>query len=220
LWFRAIETIERYADGSVADSELDVVNKETARYRFDAWAWEAIQHCCCFPDSWPVHVGVERAVLAAAIAVADLTVPEMVGDKAFVTAPTADLADSPYRNLGLWKMSEEHIWDTLYPGLYHLQHFSAWVQARKAEWTEQCALLDDIFGNPFRPVAFDAAWRTPTVAAIARAIYQERRFADLPILADALEESGCSHSEILAHLRSGGDHVRGCWPLDLVLEKS
>jgi hypothetical protein len=43
--------------------------------------------------------------------------------------------------------------------------------------------------------------------------------ARLAVLADALEESGCQDVQILGHLRSGGDHVRGCWALDLLLGK-
>jgi hypothetical protein len=41
----------------------------------------------------------------------------------------------------------------------------------------------------------------------------------LAILADALEEAGCTDPSILGHLRSPGPHVRGCWALDLVLGK-
>jgi hypothetical protein len=41
----------------------------------------------------------------------------------------------------------------------------------------------------------------------------------MPILADALEDAGCADAGILAHLRSLGPHVLGCWALDLVLGK-
>jgi hypothetical protein len=78
-------------------------------------------------------------------------------------------------------------------------------------------LLRDIFGNPFRPVTIDPAWRTPVVTAIAHTVYDERRVSDLPVLADALEDAGCSGSDLLAHLRGPGPHVRGCWALDKLL---
>jgi hypothetical protein len=42
----------------------------------------------------------------------------------------------------------------------------------------------------------------------------------LAVLADALEEAGCQDQEILSHCRSGGEHVRGCWVIDLLLGKS
>jgi hypothetical protein len=53
------------------------------------------------------------------------------------------------------------------------------------------------------------------VAAIA----EDRAFDRLPILADALEDAGCDDGDLLAHLRGDGPHVRGCWALDLVLER-
>ena len=76
-----------------------------------------------------------------------------------------------------------------------------------------------IFGNPFRPVAFDPAWRTSKALAIAQGIYDERAFDRLPILADALQDAGCENEDILSHLRGDGPHVKGCWALDLVLGK-
>jgi hypothetical protein len=51
---------------------------------------------------------------------------------------------------------------------------------------------------------------------MAQAIYDERRFGDLPILADALEDAGCNDARILSHCRDEQEHVRGCWVLDLV----
>src|SRR5262249_35678037 len=77
----------------------------------------------------------------------------------------------------------------------------------------------DVFGNPFRPVSFGPRWRTPAAAGVASAVYDERAFDRLPVLADALEDAGCSDAEVLAHLRSVGPHVRGCWALDLALGK-
>jgi hypothetical protein len=82
--------------------------------------------------------------------------------------------------------------------------------------------IRDIFGNPFRPVAVDPDWLTwngGTVPKLAQAIYDQRRFQDLPILADALEEAGCTNADILNHCRQPGEHVRGCWVVDLVLGK-
>ncbi|MBY0459710.1 MAG: hypothetical protein K2V38_20515 [Gemmataceae bacterium] len=81
--------------------------------------------------------------------------------------------------------------------------------------------MRDIFGNPFRPVALDPAWLTSDVLALARGIYDERAFDRMPILADALQDAGCNHDDILAHCRDANQvHVRGCWVIDLVLGKS
>ena len=84
---------------------------------------------------------------------------------------------------------------------------------------EHSTILRDIFGNPFRPVAFDPAWRTSTAVGLAEAIYDERAFDRLPILADALQDAGCEDADILGHCRGDGPHVRGCWVVDLVLGK-
>ena len=80
-------------------------------------------------------------------------------------------------------------------------------------------LIHDIFGDPFRPVTLDPAWLTPNVLALANDIYAERAFDLMPILADALEEAGCENADMLLHCRVPGEHVRGCWVVDLVLEK-
>jgi hypothetical protein len=89
-------------------------------------------------------------------------------------------------------------------------------RARAATLKAQADLLRCIFGNPFRPVL---AWNDGTVVKMARAIYEERAFDRLPILADALEEAGCANVDILNHCRQPGAHVRGCWVVDLLLGK-
>jgi hypothetical protein len=97
--------------------------------------------------------------------------------------------------------------------------FNEFQRQRAVERKQQTVLLRCIFGNPFRPVAFSPAWRSETVVALASAIYAERAFDRLPILADALEEAGCDHPDVLSHCRGPGPHVRGCWVVDGVLGK-
>jgi hypothetical protein len=102
------------------------------------------------------------------------------------------------------------------------ERVATWTEGRKGEHRAQCDLLRDIFGNPYRPVTIDRAWLAwngGTVPKLAQAIYDERRFADLPILADALEEAGCDSADLLGHCRQPGEHVRGCWVLDRLLGK-
>jgi hypothetical protein len=107
------------------------------------------------------------------------------------------------------------------PALAHDQHLPPTNPHRHvAELAAQVRLMYDVFGNPFRPVAFDPAWRTSTAVGLARTMYESRDFAAMPILADALEEAGCSSADILAHCRGDGPHVRGCWVVDMVLGKS
>ncbi|TMJ00875.1 MAG: hypothetical protein E6G97_18240 [Alphaproteobacteria bacterium] len=44
-------------------------------------------------------------------------------------------------------------------------------------------------------------WLSRAALDIARLIYEEDRFEDLPILADALEDAGCTEEHLLMHLR-------------------
>jgi hypothetical protein len=91
------------------------------------------------------------------------------------------------------------------------------------EKCQQCQLLRDIYGPlPCRPVFIHPswlAWNDGTVKKIAQAIYDERAFDRMPILADALEDAGCDDADLLAHCRGAGPHVRGCWVVDLLLGK-
>jgi hypothetical protein len=64
------------------------------------------------------------------------------------------------------------------------------------------------------------AWNDDTVPKLAQAIYEERAFDRLPVLADALEDAGCTNEDLLVHLRGPGPHLRDCWALDLLLGKS
>ena len=62
-------------------------------------------------------------------------------------------------------------------------------------------------------------WNWDTVPTLAKLIRAERKFELLPILADALEEAGCTDAEMLDHLRAGLPHTDNCWVLDLILGK-
>jgi hypothetical protein len=70
------------------------------------------------------------------------------------------------------------------------------------------------------PVFVDPLWLTwngGTVPRLAQTIRDERRYSDLPILADALQDAGCADDEVLDHCRSGAKHRHGCWVVDLLL---
>ena len=95
--------------------------------------------------------------------------------------------------------------------------------AHRRERLAQAGLLREVFGNPYRPVAVEPAWLEwggGAVPKVAGAVRADGRFSDLPILADALEEAGCTDADLLGHLRGPGPHVRGCWAVDLLLGKS
>jgi hypothetical protein len=80
-------------------------------------------------------------------------------------------------------------------------------------------LLRELVGNPFQSTPLSTSWSTSTVVALAQVIYHNRAFDRLPILADAFQDAGCDNSALLDHLRAPGHHVRGCFVLDLLLDK-
>lgn len=119
---------------------------------------------------------------------------------------------------------------------------SGWLPAGRSCWIEegfrigtdeefaQSLLVREIFGNPFRPVTISPAvlaWNDGLVVRLAQAIYEDRQLpagmlnnGRLAVVADALEEAGCTDANILGHCRSDGEHVRGCWVIDGLLGKS
>lgn len=87
--------------------------------------------------------------------------------------------------------------------------------AGKAANRRLANLVREIFPFPDRP--FDPAWQTAAVLELANGMYGARDFTAMPILADAIEEAGCSDADLLSHCRDlNGEHFRGCWLVDLV----
>ncbi|MFO0826436.1 MAG: hypothetical protein U0792_25505 [Gemmataceae bacterium] len=83
------------------------------------------------------------------------------------------------------------------------------------------SLFLEHFVDTEQALEFDAAWRSDTPrVSLAKHIYAARDFAQMPILADALQDAGCDNADILNHCRDiSATHVRGCWVVDLVLGK-
>jgi hypothetical protein len=105
------------------------------------------------------------------------------------------------------------------------------VAFRQGQANSQCDLLRDIFGSPFGPLPAVAppllTWSDGMVVRLARAADGDRHLPGgaldngrLAVLADALDEAGCTDASILDHLRGPGPHVRGCWVLDLLLGRA
>jgi hypothetical protein len=90
----------------------------------------------------------------------------------------------------------------------------AWDIAERLR-TMQEALVRDVFGNPLRPTpAIDPAWlawNAGTVRSLAECAYTEPMLREgtlepsgLALLADALEDAGCTDAELLGHLKGAG----------------
>jgi hypothetical protein len=97
----------------------------------------------------------------------------------------------------------------------HSSNWASWEVFRDEPPEKRLLLLEDIAG----PDPLPEVPRTQTVVALAQAIYDQRRWQDLPVLADSLEEAGCTDAGILSHLRAPGPHALGCWAVDAVLGK-
>jgi hypothetical protein len=99
-----------------------------------------------------------------------------------------------------------------------------WAAAERAAlMAADAETVREVFGNPFRPPQpVEPAWlewNGGTVRKLAQAAYDTCRFSGVPVLADALEEAGCTDASVLEHLRGAGRHVRGCWAINLLLGK-
>jgi hypothetical protein len=95
-----------------------------------------------------------------------------------------------------------------------------------AQQARRLAYARCIFGNPFRTASIVSLRLPQVVLALAQVAYDERALPwyeldlqRLGVLSDALEDAGCTDRTILDHLRAPGPHVRGCWALDLILDK-
>jgi len=192
---KAVEVAERYADMvTVSGDDLDAA-RQAAEDAAEAKAWDSANDL----DTWDAWAN-------AATAARNTLMGDMDGHSAWI----ASSAPAFYqRMMPAWVVS--------------------WTAGEAAGWgneepdvqsEQQANVLRDIFGPlPFRPTALDPPWLTPTVKSLATAIYADRAFDRLPILADALEDAGCTNADILSHCRGPGPHVLGCWVVDLLLGK-
>ncbi len=194
----AVEVAELYADGEATEDQLSAARRATEGPAKLISDYWLVSSACGDADA-PCAAQAARAVAAPAAFAAGPTAEAAAKALAFALAKAAP----PRRRHGLCE------------------------EMRKGEARAQCGLLREIFGNPFRPVAFEVAWRTPQVVQLAGSAYEVRQLpgggldnAHLAILGDALEEAGCTEQSVLEHLRGPGPHVRGCWAVDTVLGRS
>jgi hypothetical protein len=214
---------------------LDLWRTAKERHR----KWRLFAAACCQRGIELVGDGRLNAVLEVAELFADsgVTWEEVKIARKVVTAIRKELGDpfGPTESLrhtleGLECATTKKPVGAL--GASHKVHFAFRALARGSgipsefnrlgdrEEAEQVRLAHDIFGNPFRPVAFDPAWRSSAAAGIAQKMYDAREFGAMPILADALQDAGCEDAAILGHCRDPQQaHVLGCWVVDLVLGK-
>jgi hypothetical protein len=190
---RAVEAAEAFADGAATAGEMRAT-----------WERAADAYCTLFPSPAPVNTEAPLAFKAASIALQ----ATMFAASGFDHYLVSCLLSAEKACVRRWLLQAGP--DEVQPSY-----------AVMMSW--QLALVRDIFRSPFRRARLDPAQRTPTVVSLARAAYDERHLPSgelephrLAVLADALEEAG-AQDEVVAHLRSPGPHVRGCWAIDAVL---
>jgi hypothetical protein len=201
----AVEIAERFAEGLAKDEERN----SAWQHARDAYADINTQSYGEVGNPWHPIFAAEAAAEAAIVAVSRI---DDAVDAASLFLPERSLDDQQPSFL----MALDGIrWMLV-----------ALSKTANTEDAAQVQLIHDIFGNPFSPVAVDPTWRTPTVTSLAIAAYEERNLPSgeldavrLALLADALEEAGCSAETILDHLREPGPHIRGCWAVDLLLAR-
>jgi hypothetical protein len=94
--------------------------------------------------------------------------------------------------------------------------------AEDVEGAEQCRLLRELFGNPFRFKELDAEtlrWNGGAIPQLAQVIYERHDFKRMLALGDLLERAGSSNASVLSHCRQTEEHALGCWVIDLALGK-
>jgi hypothetical protein len=225
---RALDLTEAFADGSAGIDELVALHSDLHSAVFDAfdgrYSAEAQADFCIHPAD-----SLASAVECAAYAVGTLF-ERAVGDR---TPPVVDLSTvqgrTPHQHargalacragaMAVWAYNQEA------PGCrgrprskVHKVHRFVYDRLRRDEELVQVGLVSEIRAPGTWPDL--ARWRTGDVVGLARGVYEDRAFDRLGLLADALQDAGCSDEQVLGHCRSDG-HVRGCWLIDLVLGKS
>jgi hypothetical protein len=204
----AVEVAERYADGQANGGDLEATTQAVRRVIEEARGDATEEELDATAFEW-----LPASVAYAAVWINGFGAAHYAGEKS--------------KNLwySLREMAADFRNDPQHGASYALQA----KVAERVNTREQTDLLREIFGNPFRVVLADPSWLTwngGTPLRLAQSAYYERALpegtlnnARLAVLADALEESGCTVIEILTHLRGPGPHVRGCWVIDLLLGK-
>ncbi len=197
-----------------------IANQASSRkLRLFGWA------CLRQAWDWTDHAGFHRAVLAGERFVEGV-ISETDLRRTFIGAWPQGW--EPLRTAAICTLTAREEWQLRQVRIlaYEVERLSDHLrQAKKGKKPPERAILGrahaaflrEIFGNPFRRTVFAPHWRTPDVLALAGEALDERCFAHLPILADALEDAGCTDSDLIAHLREPGEHLPGCWALDLAL---
>jgi hypothetical protein len=199
--------------------------------------------CACLRLVW---ARLAAPSVRAAVEVAERLVSGEVGREELDAAREAAAPGAMQISRSFWFRDEPTSRDVWYHVALHptgqslgmvVAHYT-WVSSTLRSWfafrtqRRETALLHEVFGNPFRPLPRSARSRLcrsdGLIVTLAQAAYEERSMpsghldpARLAVLADADEEAGGAHEDMLRHLRQQGQApVRGGWAVDLLLGKA
>jgi uncharacterized membrane protein len=246
---RAVEVAARYAEGAATEEELADARASAHKAQDEAsgaeWSAEAEANFCVTARYAEIYCRLHAAGAARSAVCRDprATDAESGSSEAGGWSPSHEWAVAARR----WDVYASMITEARGWTSEAVQGAADAVVA--AELRAHCEILRDLFGDYFgppggegdwlpsgegaleswcalpSPITFSPRreWMTSNGGAIpklAREIYEEEAFDNLPILANALEEAGCGESLILDHLRGPSLHQRGCWVLDLLMGRS
>lgn len=194
----ALEVAERYADHLASQEELAAAHADAER------ALQASIPILTPEDNY-AHLAMDAVRFASILNMPSF--PDLVSTRA-----GAAFAQSLVQ--GVEESVQRGVWD----------------EAFRREMAAQALLLRELFGPlPFRHVPIESRFLTANgglISSLALAAYEHRQLPQgtleperLLVLADAVEEGGGADQEVLTHLRSPGQKVRGDWALDILLNK-
>jgi hypothetical protein len=216
---QAVEVSERYADGLATPGQLQAACRaaRTAVKQADLAFHQAVSIAASHAGG--IHLAAHRA----AGRIASKTKAEGAATMAFWALVSADVPTVARELNHPFTLADG---ERLLGEAYSPEHQDQSQRCMARERSAQCGFLRCIGGNPFRPVALEPTLRTPTLHSLATAAYDERLLPSgeldplrLAVLADALEEAGCTDPSLLGHLRGLGPHIRGCHVIDLLLAR-
>jgi hypothetical protein len=197
---QAVHSLEQFADGAIDRAAL---GKALLAAKKAVTALKRKNRGACW-DGWHTWMGQDAA--------AEMVVRSLAGGSVKVAHQVSGLIPTAFYWAALANTKGTEFKDAIRDG----------EKAQANGRLFACLTVLETF-NPFRPVRVDATHRTPTIASLARAAYDERAVPSgeldphrLAVLADALEEADAP-GDMVAHLRSPGPHVRGCHTIDLIL---
>lgn len=205
---RAVEAAEQYADGAMDFPAFQVILNDLFYWRHKLPPVRhaaAIESALSAPGNYPT--AVSRQCYALADAFADLA-RESAAAEALATE--GDASGLPAQCVGTTTVFVQRS-----DALDAFAKLAGQEERRLQNALEACIV------GPLTRGGVPFSWLRSSdhpILSLARTIDVERRYEEMPILGDALEEIGCRDDFLLAHCRRHPLHGHGCWVLERIFE--